>query len=62
RSRENDNLIEDYAKSENINILTKIPDSRTIAECYSKGELVLKALHEYKSSFKPLVNVVRGLL
>lgn len=62
RSGENDNLIEDYAKSENINILTKIPDSRAIAECYSKGELILKVLPEYKTDFEPLVNIVRGLL
>lgn len=62
RSGNNDNLIEDYAKSENINILTKIPDSRAIAESYSKGELVLKVLPQHKSAFEPLVNVVRGLL
>jgi len=62
RSGENDNLIEDYAKAENIEILTKIPDNRKIAECYSRGELVLKALPEYKSAFEPLVNIVRGLL
>ena len=59
RSGENDNLIEDYAKAENIDILTKIPDSRAIAECYSKGELVLKELPEFKEAFEPLVNVIR---
>jgi len=59
RSGENDNLIEDYAKSENIEILTKIPDSRTIAECYSRGELVLKHLPEFKKAFEPLVKIIR---
>lgn len=59
RSGENDNLIEDYAKAETIDILTKIPDSRAIAECYSKGELVLKELPEFKEAFEPLVNVIR---
>ena len=59
RAGENDNLIEDYAKSENIKILTKIPDSRAIAECYSKGELVLKHLPEFKKAFEPLVNIIR---
>ena len=59
RSEENDNLIEDYAKSENIKILTKIPDSRAIAECYSRGELVLKHLPEFKEAFEPLINIIR---
>lgn len=59
RSCENDSLIEDFAKDENIDILTKIPDSRAIAECYSKGELVLKLLPEFKEAFMPLVNIIR---
>ena len=33
RSCENDKLIEDWAKEENIKILTKIPDDRRVAEC-----------------------------
>jgi len=60
RSGENDSLIEDWAKEENINILTKIPDDRKIAECYSKGELVLRMMPEFKKYFEPLVNIVRG--
>jgi MinD superfamily P-loop ATPase len=57
RSSENDYLIEDYALSENLEILTKIPDDRRIAECYSRGELVVKALPEYKKSFEPLLKL-----
>ncbi|HSA06925.1 MAG TPA: ATP-binding protein [Candidatus Gastranaerophilales bacterium] len=59
RSGENDKLIEDYAKTQKINILTKIADDRKIAECYSGGELVLRALPEYKEAFQPLLNIVR---
>jgi MinD superfamily P-loop ATPase len=59
RSGENDKLIEDYAKSEDIKILTKIPDSRAIAECYSRGELVLKHLPEFAEAFEPLINIIR---
>jgi MinD superfamily P-loop ATPase len=47
---------------ENINILTKIPDDRKIAECYSKGELVLRAMPEFKKYFEPLLNIVREAL
>jgi len=61
RSGENDFLIEDYAKTENIPVLTRINDDRRIAECYSKGELAVKELPEYKEAFKPLIDVVRRL-
>lgn len=59
RSCENDSLIENWAKEENIKILTKIPDDRKIAECYSKGKLVLRAMPEFKKYFEPLVKIVR---
>jgi len=61
RSCENDFLIEDYATSENIEILTKINDDRRIAKCYSKGELVINVLPEYKEAFEPLIDIVRRL-
>lgn len=35
-----DNLILEYCKTENINILGQIPQSREIAEAYSRGKLV----------------------
>lgn len=59
RSCENDKLIEDWAKEENINILTKIPDDRKIAEIYSKGELILRAMPEFKKYFEPLINIAK---
>jgi len=59
RSGTNDKLIEDYAEAENIKILTRIPDDRKIAECYSRGDLVLQALPEYKDAFMPLAEIVR---
>lgn len=59
RSCSNDPLIEDWAKKENIKILTKIPDDRKVAECYSRGDLILKKLPEFKKYFEPLVDVVR---
>ena len=62
RSGENDSLIENYAKTQKIEILAKIPDDRKIAECYSGGNLVLKVLPEYKEAFNPLVNILKGLL
>lgn len=62
RSSENDYLIEDYAKKENAEILAKIADDRSIAECYSKGKLILEELPHYKEAFMPIVDKIRGLL
>lgn len=62
RSSENDYLIENYAAFENVDIIAKIPDSRKIAECYSRGEIVIKELPEFKENFKPLVEVIRSIM
>ena len=59
RSCENDSLIEYWAKEENINILTKIPDDRKVAECYSKGDIVLRTMPEFKKYFEPLVKIIQ---
>ncbi len=60
RSCENDFLIENWAKEENLNILTKIPDERKIAECYSKGEIILEKLPEFEKYFEPLIDIITG--
>jgi MinD superfamily P-loop ATPase len=60
RSDENDSLIENWAKKENVKILTKIPYSRKAAECYSRGELILQELPEFKKYFEPLIEIVRS--
>lgn len=61
RSSDNDHLIESFALKEDINILTKIPDDIRIAECYSRGELILKALPEYKKAFQPILELVKRM-
>jgi len=62
RAGENDFLTENYAKEENIPILTKIPEDRRIAEVYSKGKLIIKELPEYQEAFTPLVEAVKGVI
>jgi MinD superfamily P-loop ATPase len=42
---------EDYCKQKNIPVLLKIPEERKIAEAYSRGEPLVKALPEYKDKF-----------
>lgn len=59
RSTENDYIIEDWAKENNIRILTKIPDCFEAAKTYSKGELIVKELPELEEHFEPLMNLVK---
>ncbi len=54
KSSHNDHLIENYAKSEDIDLLAKLQDNRSIAKVYSKGEVILEKLPEYKELFKNL--------
>lgn len=45
----------DYCRAENIPILLEIPDDRRIAEAYSRGELMVDALPEYRHLFQTLL-------
>lgn len=57
-----DNRTINYCKQEGIPILAQIPDDRRIAEAYSRGELIVEALPEYRSIFTELwQNIDRDL-
>ncbi len=60
RSCENDYLIENFAAEQEVEILTKLKDDRKIAECYSRGELIVDVLPEYQEAFAPLVSICGG--
>ena len=47
-----------YCDAEQIDILAEIPDDRRIAEVYSRGELVCRALPEYRRLFSDLLAVI----
>ncbi len=59
RSCENDFMIEEYARTEDIEIIAKIPDLRAIAESYSRGDLVVNTVPGVKDAFVPLLNKIR---
>ncbi len=61
-SAENDHIIETYAQENNIKIITKIPDSIEAARIYSKGELILKHMPEFKNHFEPLSLLIKDLI
>ncbi len=50
-----DDRVHEYCNAEAIPILLEIPDDRRIAEAYSRGELIVEALPEYRELFLDLI-------
>jgi MinD superfamily P-loop ATPase len=44
--------VKEYCIREKIKIVLEIPDDRRIAEAYSRGEMIIHALPEYKKTFE----------
>ena len=49
-----DDRVQRYCANEGIPILLEIPDDRRVAEAYSRGELMVDALPEYRAYFAQL--------
>lgn len=62
RSDIGDDKVKIYASEEGLPILMEIPFDRRIAEAYSRGEMIVEAMPEYREKFQKLydsiVNVV----
>jgi len=54
-----DDRVHRFCREQEIPILLEIPDDRRIAEAYSRGELVVDALPEYRSHFATLLWNIR---
>ncbi|NNG00043.1 MAG: P-loop NTPase [Desulfobacteraceae bacterium] len=54
RSDIGDQQVESYARAENLSILMEIPFDRRIAEVYSRGELIVNEMPEWKGKFLEL--------
>jgi MinD superfamily P-loop ATPase len=50
-----DERVHAFCREEDIPILLEIPDDRRIAEAYSKGQLIVEALPEYRGLFECLI-------
>ena len=50
-----DDRVHSFCRNSGIPILMEIPDDRRIAEAYSRGELIVDALPEYRSVFERLM-------
>jgi len=59
RSDLGDDRVRDYARREGLPVLMEIPFDRRIAEIYSKGELIVERLPEWKQRFVELMDNIR---
>ncbi len=62
RSDSEENLVTRYCRSEKIPVLMQIETSRRIAEFYSRGDSMVKALPELKDSLLDLVKTIESSL
>lgn len=61
RDGEGDSGVEAYCQTERIPMLMRLPADRRIAEAYSRGEMAVDALPEYRPAFQALLNACRAL-
>jgi MinD superfamily P-loop ATPase len=59
RSDAGDNRVVEYCKNENIRLLLQIPESRKIAEAYSRGESILSAAPELAAALHALLKEIQ---
>jgi len=62
RSDIGDNKVQAYAREVGLPILADIPFDRRIAETYSKGEMIVEVLPEYKEKFNRLYHNIINLI
>lgn len=53
--------VRNYAQSEGVPILMEIPFDRKIAELYSRGEMLVEAMPEWKDRFKELFHRIEEI-
>lgn len=56
-----DDRVHVYCSEKNIPIILEIPDDRRIAEAYSRGELIVESLPEYRGLFLNLIEKTMNL-
>lgn len=55
-----DNRVEEYCRSENIEIVAKIPNDRKIAETYSRGELLYPVIPSVKEAIQNVAEYIES--
>lgn len=62
RSDMGDDRVKQYAEEEGVPILMEIPFDRQIAEAYSRGDMVVDVMPEWKEKFKTLYHDIEKIL
>jgi len=57
-----DDKVKAYARQEGLPILMEIPFDRSIAESYSRGELLVEVMPEYKERFRGLYRRIQEII
>jgi len=61
RSDLGDDKVKEYANRENLPVLMEIPFDRRIAEAYSRGDMIIEAMPEWKEKFLGLYEKIKDL-
>lgn len=56
-----DDEVKKYAREENLPVLMEIPFDRCIAEAYSKGQLIIDAMPQWRDAFEGLYQQIETL-
>ena len=62
RSDIGDDKVKKYAEEENVPVLMEIPFDRRIAEVYSRGDMVVEVMPEWKEKFRALYHKIKGVV
>ena len=62
RSDMGDNKVAEYSQNEGIPILMEIPFDRQIAEAYSRGDLLIDVMPEWKTKFLALYDRIKEIV
>ena len=57
-----DQGVKEFCRRRNIPILLEIPEDRQIAEAYSRGQMIIDVIPEYKERFQELFGAIRDKL
>ena len=62
RSDIGDDQVEEYARKEHIDILMKIPFDQQIAETYSRGDMFVEVIPEWRQKFQDLFHLIEYIV
>jgi MinD superfamily P-loop ATPase len=62
RSDIGDLAVKEFCEGRSIPVLMEIPEDRQIAEAYSRGEMIIDVMPEYKEKFQQLFAAIREML